>query len=178
LVALDVGGGERQRGDGIDVGASEYQAEAEAPARFVTVRAHGTAAGGVAPAFDLYVNGQLLATTSVDSTEPADYPIALPSGTTIERLDLVFVNDQLTADEDRNLFIDGIDVAGEVVAPEDPRVSFDRGADTGAFDGIDVLPGTGRLWWNGALRIVFVEVDDEPAAPPVVEVYDPGIEYR
>ncbi len=104
----------------------------------------------------IIADGKVIDSVEVRATEFQDYAFNMPSLAAGTKLDIVYNNDLDTAEgQDRNLFIESITAAGQKILPTAQGVTFDRAtADkTTAFDGIDVLPGTGALWWNGALRL-------------------------
>jgi Ca2+-binding RTX toxin-like protein len=120
----------------------------------VVISAKASLAGGVGAELQLWINGQKVGSTEVRSTSGwADYTfdIDLPQGRDVS-LDVVFANDATVNGEDRNLWINTVRVGSHVMNPTDPGVKVDRGNGAGAFDGLDVIAGSGGLFWNAALR--------------------------
>lgn len=171
LAACGGGDGSRNSQDAADmegISATDGQlktAQAASPAatgNTLTVRARANlagTAGGPATykqgAFMVIIaDGKVIGTVEVASTTFRDYSFRLPNAA-VTKLDVVYNNDLNTAaGQDRNLFVESITINGQTILPNAPGVTFDRAtADRAtAFDGKDVLPGTGWLWWNGALR--------------------------
>ena len=117
------------------------------------VRARGTPAGGVGPLMTVRVNGVVIGSSSVSSRQWADHRFSLPSLPAGARVDVVFSNDATVNGEDRNLFVAYLQFGSQAVMPTPANASIDRGAGNAAFDGADLLPGAGELYWNAALRM-------------------------
>jgi len=77
----------------------------------VLVRARGTPCKGVWPLMQVYVDGDPGASAFVDSKEFADYTLKaeIPAG--VHLLTVAFLNDALEGGEDRNLFLDRIEIS-------------------------------------------------------------------
>lgn len=138
---------------------SRLEVPAAGPANLV-VRARGALAANLGPYMELRVNGTVVAGSEVRATAYQDHAFTVPAIALGAQVDVVFNNDAML-DQDRNLFVESITVNGVTVAATAQEVRFDRGSDAQAFDGIDVLPGTRSLLWNGALRFT------APAGPVV-----------
>lgn len=121
----------------------------------LTVRAHGSLAGGVGPLMEVWVRGGKLATVEVRSLEPQDYSFSVASLSAGDRVDLVFTNDALINGQDRNLFITGVSDGTVMVAPTQPGAQVDTGVGSAAFDGQHTGPGSEALWGPAALRLVW-----------------------
>jgi hypothetical protein len=131
-------------------GSRQIQAVTDAAPNLV-VRARADLAGNVGAQMQLRVNGTVVASTEVRATSYQDYPFTLAAIAAGAKVDVAFTNDDATTG-DRNLFVESITVNGTKIAANAAGVTFDRGAGAKAFDGQDVLPGLGTLWWAGALR--------------------------
>lgn len=121
----------------------------------IVVRASGTAVDGVGPQMQVLVNGAVADPPSVDVAPDGgarDYSFSSDHLTEQPRIDLVFVNDESTETEDRNLLVESLVVRSTGFSPEGETVTFDIGAGDDAFDGIDTQPGTATLAVDGALR--------------------------
>ena len=121
----------------------------------LVVRARGTLAGGVGPHMQVRVNGKVLGTVSVSSTQLADHSFALqalPAGAVV---DVVFDNDAVVNGEDRNLIVGSLQYGGQVVMPLPANAVIDRGTGAAAFDGLDTRPGGATLYSNAALRLTW-----------------------
>ncbi|MCK7478981.1 MAG: hypothetical protein M0C28_17660 [Candidatus Moduliflexus flocculans] len=134
----------------------------------LTVRAWGTPVAGVYPTMQVYIDGVLAQTFTVDSAAFTDYVVntslALGNG---HRIEVVFTNDAGSATEDRNLYVESIALGGITIAANDAAVVLDRGAGTAAFDAADLLPGTQTVAWNGALRFYSAGPRSMPPISPL-----------
>ena len=72
----------------------------------VVVRAAGSPAEGVWPEMALLVDGRAVATATVSRGEMADYRLQAGLTAGDHEIAVAFLNDRLTADEDRNLYLD------------------------------------------------------------------------
>ncbi|MFG6417043.1 DUF1800 family protein [Roseateles sp. DC23W] len=123
----------------------------------LTVRARGAIAGGVGPIMQVLVDGILVGSAEVRSTEHADYQFAVPAMFAGRKLDIAFVNDDVVGGVDRNLFIAYATTRNTVWRPADAGNQFDRGNGAAAFDGADVATASTSLYVNGALRSTWPE---------------------
>ena len=87
----------------------------------VVVRAAGSPAEGVWPEMALLVNGRAVATATVSRSEMADYRLQARLTAGDHEIAVAFLNDRLTADEDRNLYLDRITITAPPGAA-DPTV--------------------------------------------------------
>ena len=121
------------------------------PANLV-VRASATLALDAGPVMQLRVDGKVVASAEVRAANYQNYSFNVPTIAPGAKVDVVFNVDLVANGNDRNLFVESVTINGTTVAANATGVTFDRGAGAKAFDGQDVLPGLGTLWWNGALR--------------------------
>ncbi|GAP38312.1 hypothetical protein ISF6_4770 [Piscinibacter sakaiensis] len=123
----------------------------------LTVRAYGVPLDGVWPQMVLRVNGAVVGSVAVTSSQPADYEFTLPALPPGASVDVVYVNDGYggSPDRDRNLYIVLLRAGSTTVLPTHPGAIVDWGWDERAFDGLDVVPGQGALWGGGALRLTW-----------------------
>lgn len=129
------------------------------PDSTITVHAYGEPAEGIWPHLRLLVDGVEVATRKVDATTSTAYSFSLPLESGIShKVQVQYFNDLATAREDRNLYVQGVEVNGRLINSTDDGVSFDRGA----LDGRHVMPGREGLWWNGTLQFD-THPDDFPA---------------
>ena len=126
----------------------------------VVVRARGTLAADLGPVMEVRVNGVVLGSVEVRSTEFQDYVFATPALAAGARVDVVFTNDAYINNQDRNLFVAYVQNGATSVLPTTPGAVFDRGIGAEAFDGFEDQLGKNDLTANGALRLVW------PAANP------------
>jgi len=118
-------------------------------AKSVTIRAKGTASGGVWPLMSLYVNGQYRTQWTVSSSSYADYS-ATTTLTGNDQIEVVYSNDSGS----RNLYVDYVVVDGRTVQAEQGAAVIDKGSADAAFDGLEVIAGQQGIYENGALRFV------------------------
>jgi len=118
-------------------------------AKSVTIRAKGTASGGVWPLMSLYVNGQYRTQWMVSSSSYADYS-ATTTLTGNDQIEVVYSNDAGS----RDLYVDYVVVDGRTVQAEGGAAVIDKGSGDAAFDGLEVIAGQQALYVNGALRFV------------------------
>ena len=121
----------------------------------ITVRARADLAGGIGAQMQVHVDGVMVGTTEVKSTQFADFTFAttpiLPGG----RVDVVYTNDASINGVDRNLYVAYAVSDRTYVLPVSSAARYDRGAGLAAFDGVDVIPGQGAMSWSGALRMTW-----------------------
>ncbi|MFG6487501.1 DUF1800 family protein [Roseateles sp. BYS78W] len=115
------------------------------------VRARGTLANGTGPVMQVLVDGILVGSVPVNSTDNADYRFAVPPMTAGRKLDIAYSNDAANGG-DRDLFIAYATTRNTVWLPGAAGNTYDRGSGAAAFDGVDVIAGTGDMYWSGALR--------------------------
>ena len=115
----------------------------------ITVTARGTLAQNEGPWMQVLANGNVIGSVQVRSPEFTEYNFAsaslLPSGTPI---DVVFTNDAYINGQDRNLYVQSVNIDGKQISPNAPGVTYDRGA----IDGVDVVAGQEEMQFTGALR--------------------------
>ncbi|MCY4743536.1 DUF1800 family protein [Pelomonas sp. UHG3] len=116
------------------------------------IRARASLAGGVGPVMQVLVDGIVVGTVEVKSTEHADFRFAVPPMTPGRKLDIAFTNDALIDGADRNLYVAYATTANTVWRPTTPGTTYDRGSAAAAFDGVDVVAPRGDMGWGGALR--------------------------
>ncbi|MCB0111200.1 MAG: hypothetical protein KDE53_35000, partial [Caldilineaceae bacterium] len=115
----------------------------------VKIRAKGSYADGW-PTMQLWVNGILRQTWTINTSSWTDYTVTVPL-TGRDQIDVVFTNDYSANGQDRNLYVDWIQVNGTTL--QESVAVVDRGGGNSAFDGDNIVAGT-NLYWNGALRFV------------------------
>jgi uncharacterized protein (DUF1800 family) len=119
----------------------------------LVVRASGSVAAGGWPVMEVRVDGQIVGSTTVGSAEAANYSFAAPGLHAGSKVDVVFTNDASGNGEDRNLYVAYVSDGSTTVLPSMPGAVIDRGAGAKAFDGQDLLPGQGGVYWSAALRL-------------------------
>ena len=121
----------------------------------LTVRASGSLASNVGPIMQLHIDGSVVGSTEVRSSQPIDYRFAVPPMRPGSKVDVVFANDGVVAGADRNLFVSYL-ISGETVISSDaPGVVYDRGTGTAALDGVKQQAGQRSMFWGGALRFAW-----------------------
>ncbi len=102
----------------------------------------------------LRIDGQVIGTVEVKSTSLSDYKFDTPSLKAGSKVDLVFTNDPVSG-ADRNLHIAYLSDGVLTILPTINGGVVDRGNGSAAFDGLDVSPGQGDLFFNSALRMTW-----------------------
>ena len=121
----------------------------------LVVHARGTPVQGIYPVMRVYVDGALIQEFVVDAANYTAYVVDTSGlGPTQGMIDVVFVNDDWRPDigEDRNLFVQKIEVNGQAILATAAGVFYDVGGGTQAFDGANLRLGQETLQTNGALR--------------------------
>lgn len=118
----------------------------------LTLRARASLAGGVGAVMQLHIDGVVVGSTEVRSTDFADYSFSAFAMQPGRKVDVVFTNDAVVNGEDRNLFLAYLIAGNTYLLPSAAGNTYDRGAGAAAFDGVDVIAGQGSLAWSGALR--------------------------
>jgi len=121
----------------------------------LVVFARGTVCEGVWPTMEVWLCGVKLQTFSVQGAAFAPYVVTVAPGTRADAVDIVFTNDAYRPDlgQDRNLFVDHIDVNGRSISASGAGSVLDFGTGAGAFDGFNTAMGYGVLSTQGALHI-------------------------
>jgi uncharacterized protein (DUF1800 family) len=122
----------------------------------LTVRARATLYNNVGPVMALRINGTQVSTTEVKSATYADHTFQLAAPLAAgAKIDVVFTNDAGGGGADRNLYVAYLKAGSTTLLPSTPGTTYDRGAGTKAFDGLDVIAGQGEMYWSGALRLTW-----------------------
>lgn len=120
------------------------------------VRARGSSAQNVDARMEVRVDGALVGTIDVphvSAYQSYRFDLAIARGEA-HPVDVAFVNDAYFPDlqQDRNLYVESIQVGNVRVLPNSAGVRYDRGGGAAAYDGVDVLAGQATMPWSGALR--------------------------
>ena len=121
----------------------------------LTVRAKGTLLAGVGPTMVVRINQKVIGTVAVNNTAWADFHFSAPALVAGDKVDVVFTNDAASASADRNLYIASVADGTTVVLPSTVGAMIDRGKDSAAFDGKDLISGNSTLATDGALRLTW-----------------------
>jgi uncharacterized protein (DUF1800 family) len=137
--------------------ASAAMAQTAPPAGAVTLtlRARATLHSNVGPIVILRVNGSQVGTVEVKAAGFTDHNFTLGSLPAGAKIDVVFTNDGAGNGTDRNLYVAYLKSGPTTSLPSSPGTTYDRGAGTKAFDGVDVIAGQGEMYWGGALRLTW-----------------------
>ena len=121
----------------------------------LVVYARGTACEGGWPNMEVWLAGTRVQTFSVTSVDWAAYTVTVPPGLQAFSVDLVFANDAYRPDlgQDRNLYVDRIEVNGRTLSAKDAGAIVDYGTGVAAWDGLNTSVSSGVLASNGAIRI-------------------------
>lgn len=120
----------------------------------IVVNASGSAAGGVYPIMELWVDGVKMGTVSITSTAARDYAFPAIYPTTINKIDVVFTNDAFIGTADRNLNVFKVTARGKTFLPTDPGVVYELPY-SGYATPLQFLAGQSSIHSNGALRFSF-----------------------
>ena len=101
------------------------------------------------------VNQNVIGTVEVSNTAWADFQFSTPALVAGDKVDVVFTNDAASASADRNLYIASVGDGTTVVLPSTVGARIDRGRDSAAFDGKDLISGHSTLANDGALRLTW-----------------------
>lgn len=120
------------------------------------VRARGSSAQGMDARMEVRVDGAVVSAIDVPQMsgfQSYRFDLMVARGEA-HRIDVAFVNDAYFPDlkQDRNLFVESIQIGSTRVVPNSAGVRYDRGGGAAAYDGVDVLAGQVTMPWNGALR--------------------------
>jgi uncharacterized protein (DUF1800 family) len=130
----------------------------------LVVRARADVAGGIGAQMEVRLDGQLLGTASVDSSNPADYSFTPPAVlATGARIDITFTNDGVVGTEDRNLYVHYVSDGDRFLLPNTASAVVDKGVGAAAFDGANTVAGQSGLYWAASLRLQW------PAAPTATD---------
>lgn len=130
----------------------------------LTIRAHAQLAAGIGPRVEVRIGGATVGSFEVRSTEPEDYTVPATGLRAGVGVDLIYLNDEVVAGQDRNLFVAYLSDGFDFVAPSQRGVLFDRGQGAAALDGLDVMAGTEALRFGGALRLIWPTNGSEAAS--------------
>jgi len=128
---------------------------AKPPPTVLSIRARADLAGNVGPVMEVRVNGAVVGSVEVRSTQPQTYTFTVPGLVAGTEIDVVFTNNALIGGEDRNLRVLYLQAGTRTLLPNASVAVYDRGVGDAAFDGLDTLAGTGNLAWSGALRLTW-----------------------
>lgn len=121
----------------------------------LVIYARGTPVLDVYPTMQVYVDGILIQEFTVDAASYTAYTVdSTKLGMVAGKVDVVFTNDAYRPDlgQDRNLYVQKIELNGQTMNTTDNGVFYDPGSGTAAFDGINLRPGYEAIYSNGALR--------------------------
>ncbi|MFO1192128.1 MAG: carbohydrate-binding domain-containing protein [Rhodoferax sp.] len=144
-------------GDGADLlwGDADGEVASAMPITSLSVVARGSVCEGVWPTMEVWLAGTRVQTVSVQSSIWTAYTITVPTGTAAHSVDLVFTNDAYRPDlgQDRNLYVDRIEVNGRAFSASGAGTVLDFGTGAGAVDGFNTTVGYGTLATQAGLRI-------------------------
>ncbi len=149
--------------DGNDVLIGDAPYEASTPTRIfsLSVVARGSVCLNIWPIMEVWIAGKRVQSFQVDSTELRTYTVTAPLGLDATSVDIVFANDAYRPDlgQDRNLYLDRIEVNGRTISARDVGAIIDFGVGSGAFDGLNTAAANGTLGSNGAIRFSLLGSD-------------------
>ncbi len=149
--------------DGNDVLTGDAANESGAPSRIfsLSVVARGSVCLDVWPTMEVWIAGSRVQSFQVDSADFRTYAVTAPLGLDATSVDIVFVNDAYRPDlgQDRNLYLDRIEVNGRSISARDVGAIIDYGVGGGALDGLNTAASGGSLGSNGAIRVSLLGSD-------------------
>ncbi|MHB1085476.1 MAG: calcium-binding protein, partial [Thiobacillus sp.] len=128
----------------------------------LVIYARGTPELDVYPTMQVYVDGILIQEFIVDAANYTAYTVdPAKLGLSAGKVDVVFTNDAWRPDigQDRNLYVQKIEVNGQTMNATDNGVFYDPGSGASAFDGLNLRLGQETLASNGALRFTLGDND-------------------
>jgi Ca2+-binding RTX toxin-like protein len=128
----------------------------------LVIHARGTPVDGLYPTMQVFVEGTLVQQFTVDAASYTPYTVNPANlGVSADQIDIVFTNDAYRPDigQDRNLFVQDIEVNGHIYKATDSGVLLDVGAAAAAFDGRNLRFGQEGIYSNGALRFTLGDND-------------------
>ncbi|WP_310446220.1 calcium-binding protein [Thiobacillus sp.] len=148
-------------GDDILLGSTSGTSASTSIASLV-IYARGTPVLDVYPAMQVYIDGVLIQEFMVDAASYTAYTVdPAKLGMAAGKVDVIFTNDAWRPDlgQDRNLFVQKIEVNGQSMNATDNGVYYDPGSGAAAFDGVNLRLGQDTLASNGALRFTLADND-------------------
>lgn len=128
----------------------------------LVIYARGTPVLDVYPIMQVYVDGVLIQEFTVNTTSYSAYTVdPAKLGMAAGKVDVVFSNDAYRPDigQDRNLYVQKIEVNGLTMNATDSGVFYDPGSGAAALDGLSLRLGQEALASNGALRFTLADND-------------------
>jgi hypothetical protein len=126
------------------------------------VRARGTVASSVWPNVEVRFNDTVVANWVISTTE---YTLWMTDTavTGQDKVDVAFLNNggEVSPDDQRDVFIDLVQVGNEQVSSRDISTVIDRGS-TILYDGVGGIPGAPTLYWGAALRFLAGVIPESP----------------
>lgn len=126
------------------------------------IYARGTPVLDVYPIMQVYVDGVLIDEFTVDAASYTAYTVdPAKLGIAAGKIDVVFTNDAYRQElgQDRNLYVQKIEVNGLTMNATDGGVFYDPGSGAAALDGLSLRLGQEALGSNGALRFTLADND-------------------
>ena len=148
-------------GDDTLIGDALGESGAAQPIDSLVVFARGTVCLGVWPTMEVWIGGERVQTFNVDSADYAAYVVDVPPGMVATEVAVAFTNDAYRPElgQDRNLYVDRIEINGRVLGARGAGVVLDFGSGEGAFDGFNTASSWGGLSSNSALHFGLLGAD-------------------
>jgi Ca2+-binding RTX toxin-like protein len=120
----------------------------------LVVHARGSICLGEWPIMQVWIAGLPVQSLRVDSAEFRPYQVTAALGIDSNSVAIQFTNDAYRPDlgQDRNLYVDRIDVNGRSFGAREPGVVLDFGSGAAAFDGYNTASSWGAMSSNSALH--------------------------
>ncbi len=144
-------------GNGNDtlVGDAASETGAAQTVNSLVIYAKGSICEDVWPTMEIWIGGVKVQTFTVGTASYLPYVVTNPLGLSARDVDIVFTNDAYRPDlgQDRNLYVDRIEVNGRSISANGAGTLVDFGAGAAAFDGFNTASSYGALGSFGALRM-------------------------
>ncbi len=121
----------------------------------LTVMARGTSAAGVDPLMEVSVDGQVVDRVPVKAATDWPYTFVVQPGLDpTAPIGVAYVNDAVVDGQDRNLWVESLNVKTDLLYPELIRPGTDKSNvfyHLGPVLDVNVIPGQAAMNWNGTL---------------------------
>jgi endo-1,4-beta-xylanase len=146
----------------------------------IIVRAWGSPAAGVWPEMALLIDGEAVETRSVDRDERADFRFTADLAAGVYEIAMAFLNDAVVGDEDRNLYLDRLEVIPPAHARTPSLASIGNLAEAGEQREQEVLAATASAFTRYRQADALIRVLNaagQPIAGAEVSVEQTGHEF-
>jgi parallel beta-helix repeat protein len=126
----------------------------------IQVTSYGTLAAGAGPHYKLVVDGTVVGDATVGTqSQTNSFSTTLASGQPHD-VQIVYDNDTVVGNDDRNLYLQSITVNGQTIPATDPTEVYH------ATSGPGDIPSNGNMYWGGTAEFSLPASDFPSASPP------------